>query len=266
MYRRHLYTSHVQPNTPPIFRINDLFHDDESRSIESSSCNVSSRSVWSAALDQRTQGQALGESQVEGKLSREGGHITAGSDVRDGDDDREILARDVRDGGVALGDRAGDAELLRAVACRRLGRDRQGREGRQADGLDVGAGSGDDELRDGGVGELGSAAGQERSRGGRLALEGAVESGLLALLADDGTDDGHESCVVTSVRGEDRLGDWEDTKYDRGEGLGESEGVAEVGDREAVLTWLDGLLLGVGEHAVGSKDVNLFLLWRYEQT
>jgi len=143
-----------------------------------------------------------------------------------------------------------------------MGLEGQGREGREADGVDVGAGAGHDELRDGAVRELRGAAREEGGRRRDLLLQGAVVAVLLALLADDGADDGDQGRLVAAVGGEDGLRGGQHAEDDVGEGLGEGDGIVEGGDGEVVLAGLDGGLVCVGEDTVCREDMELFLLGR----
>lgn len=91
-------------------------------------------------------------------------------------------------------------------------------------------------------------------------MQRAVVADLLSLLADDGSEDLYESNLVTTVGGEDRLSDGQDTEDDFGEGLGEGDGVFEIVDWELIFAGLNGLGFGVGEDTVGGEDVDFLLL------
>jgi len=140
-----------------------------------------------------------------------------------------------------------------------VGLDGQSTEDLEVDGVEVGAGAWDDEvLVQGREGEVSCAGSQEWEGAGDLVLELAVESVLLALLSDDGSDSSdqtgvaigaHESCNVLK-RAQDYIS----------ESGGKSDGIIEVVDWEVVLARLDWSIgVELCQGVVGVDGMKLFL-------
>ncbi len=84
---------------------------------------------------------------------------------------------------------------------------------------------------------------------------------MLAFLGQDGAEEWDQRALVAGVGGENGLSFWECAENDIGEGLGEGDGLDEVGDGELVFTRLDGGLVGACEDAVHTCSMQLLLLW-----
>ena len=142
------------------------------------------------AGNESTQSETPGKPLIIREWSEEVGLASFGVAIRDGDSDWQILAGDVGNGNITGVDCSGDTEQLSAVHCLGRGLDGQGREWSESDDIDVWAGAWHDEIREGSVGELGSAASQERCGRGDFLLQSPVETILLALLANDRANNG----------------------------------------------------------------------------
>jgi len=140
-----------------------------------------------------------------------------------------------------------------------VGLDGQGTEDFEVDGVEVGAGAGDDEvLVERGEGEVPCAGCQEGKGAGDLVLELAVEAVLFTFLPDNGGDAPDQTGVAIGThksrnvlkRAQDHIG----------ESGGKGDGIVEVVDREVVLArlhWSVGVELRQG--VVGVDGVELFL-------
>jgi len=85
---------------------------------------------------------------------------------------------------------------------------------------------------------------------------------LFSFLGEDGADEGHEGGFVASIGGEGDLGFGECAEDYVGEGLGEGDGLGEVGDGKLVFARRDGGLAAGHEDAVYARCVKFFLLGR----
>lgn len=165
------------------------------------------------------------------------------------EDETQLVGRVVR----ARVRRNREAELDVLAAGTGWGEHVERCEDGEGDGVFVRAGAGHDEGLEGREGEGARGCGQEGLRGGTLALKQAVEAVLFALLADDGADAADQAGVaVLPEQGLDVLQGAED---EVGEGVGEGDGVVEVGDWEDVFAGEDGAGVEVGEGAVGVERV-----------
>jgi hypothetical protein len=116
---------------------------------------------------------------------------------------------------------------------------------RDVDRVDVWARAWDDEALQRGEGERASGGGQEGRAGGPLGLHDAVPAFLLAFLADDRGDEGHECGVVVCCEGV--RGALQGAEDYVGEGRGEGDGFVEgcyTGECQDMLLFADGYAYG----------------------
>lgn len=91
-------------------------------------------------------------------------------------------------------------------------------------------------------------------------MEEAVVSILFTFLADNRTKDGDKSGLVAAVGGEEGLCDGQDAESHIRKGLGKSDRIIEIVDREVIFAGLDGGIFGVGEDTVSGEGMDCFLL------
>lgn len=131
-------------------------------------------------------------------------------------------------------------------------------KGGEVDGVDVGAGSRNNEVLVQGVeGDLTGRSGQEGQLAGDQAAQVAEEAVLLAFLADDRSDTTDET--VITVDGEVSLDITQRSHDHIGEGGSQGDGALEVADGRDVLAGKDGTGIEVSEGTVGVEQVQLFL-------
>ena len=173
--------------------------------------------------------------------------------IRNRLDDRDVLARDVRNVQALEARLARNRKGQRAVhGCRLRCRHRQGQQGRDvgANGGDIGTRAGDDEGLERSEGEGAGGSGKEGRGRGSLALDDAVPALLLAFLANDGRDERDERRIVVGREGV--AGGLQGAEDDIGEGRGEGDGFVVGRGGEDVFAGLDGAGTEGGESVVGA--------------